>query len=49
MLVAYVVAREKGTVKAGELRRYLRTKLPEHMVPARYVQVERMPLLRAGR
>jgi len=49
VLVAYVVAREKGAVKAGELRRYLRTKLPEHMVPARYVQVERMPLLASGK
>ena len=49
VLVAYVVAREKGAVKAGELKRYLRTKLPEHMVPARYVQVEKMPLLASGK
>src|SRR5260370_41352450 len=37
------------TPDAGELRRYLRTKLPEHMVPAGYWQVERMPLLPSGK
>jgi len=48
-LVAYVVAGEEGTPSARELRRYLRSKLPEHMVPASYVRVEEMPLLPSGK
>ena len=49
-LSAYVVARdEKAVPAAGELRRYLRAKLPEHMVPARYWRVEQMPLLANGK
>jgi acyl carrier protein len=48
-LVAYVVPTAKGVVNARELRRYLRTKLPEHMVPARYVQMEKLPLLPSGK
>ena len=48
-LVAYVVSTAKGVVNAGELRRHLRTKLPEHMVPARYVQMEKLPLLPSGK
>ena len=47
-LVAYVVAGE-GAPSARELRRYLRSKLPEHMVPASYVRVEEMPLLPSGK
>jgi acyl carrier protein len=49
-LVAYLVTAEKDAVlSARELRRYLRTKLPEHMVPASYVMVEEMPLLPSGK
>ncbi len=48
-LVAYVVAGEEGTPSARELRRYVRSKLPEHMVPASYVKVEEMPLLASGK
>ena len=33
----------------GELRRYLRTKLPEHMVPAAYWRVQKLPLLPSGK
>ena len=49
-LSAYVVA--KGGVSSpadGELRRYLRTKLPEHMIPASYWQLEALPLLPSGK
>ena len=49
-LVAYLVTAEKDSIlSARELRRYLRTKLPEHMVPASYVRVEAMPLLPSGK
>ena len=53
-LVAYVrfteAEKEKQPVAgAGELRRYMRSKLPEHMVPASYREVERWPLLPSGK
>src|ERR1700687_6237820 len=48
-LVAYVVGGEEGTPSARELRRHVRSKLPEHMVPASYVRVEEMPLLASGK
>jgi amino acid adenylation domain-containing protein len=49
-LVAYLVGRgDESALNARELRKYLRTKLPEHMVPASYVLVEKMPLLPSGK
>ncbi|MGC1373346.1 MAG: amino acid adenylation domain-containing protein, partial [Candidatus Sulfotelmatobacter sp.] len=53
-LVAYVRFTEAENEKqpvagAGELRRYMRSKLPEHMVPASYREVERWPLLPSGK
>ena len=50
-LAAYLVPNEdtKSAPSAGELRRYLRTTLPEHMVPASYWQVEVLPLLPSGK
>jgi surfactin family lipopeptide synthetase A len=49
-LSAYVVGIDgKPAAGAGELRRYLRTKLPEHMVPAGYWQLNKLPLLPSGK
>ena len=48
-LIAYVVGKEGSGPSARELRRYVRTKLPEHMVPASFVQVEELPLLSSGK
>jgi amino acid adenylation domain-containing protein len=48
-LVAYLVARDGKMPTARELRRHLRAKLPEPMVPARYVVLERLPLLSSGK
>jgi amino acid adenylation domain-containing protein len=48
-LVAYLVAGDGGTPDGRELRRHLRSKLPEHMVPARFVQVAELPLLSSGK
>jgi len=36
-LVAYVVAKPIGTPSAGQLRKYLQDRLPEYMVPSRFV------------
>jgi amino acid adenylation domain-containing protein len=44
-LVAYVV----GEVEAGVLRENLRRELPEHMVPAAFVALERLPLTPNGK
>jgi amino acid adenylation domain-containing protein len=45
-LSAYLVTTASN---AGELRRYVRNKLPEHMVPAEYWQLEQLPLLPSGK
>ena len=48
-LVAYLVPEDRENSDGRELRRYLRSKLPEHMVPARFVQVAELPLLSSGK
>ncbi|MET0398247.1 MAG: amino acid adenylation domain-containing protein [Longimicrobiaceae bacterium] len=49
-LAAYVVAREGAEAPgAAELRELLRERLPEHMVPAAYVRLERLPLTSNGK
>jgi len=51
-LVAYWVAREGETTdipEAAALREHLRAELPEHMVPARLIRLDRMPLTAHGK
>jgi amino acid adenylation domain-containing protein len=48
-LVGYVVWREGGEVAAGEIREHLRERLPEYMVPNRFVTLERLPLTSGGK
>jgi acyl carrier protein len=48
-LVAYLVAVDGEKLNGRELRRHLRMKLLEHMVPARYVVVEGFPRLTSGK
>jgi acyl carrier protein len=48
-LVAYLVPEDAEKADGRELRRYLRSKLPEHMVPARFVKVAELPLLPSGK
>ncbi|MFN6438443.1 MAG: amino acid adenylation domain-containing protein, partial [Nostoc sp. DedSLP01] len=47
-LVAYVVSLEQH-LKARELRRFLKQKLPEYMIPAAFVQLETLPLTANGK
>ena len=47
-IVAYVVPRERP-LPAGELRAFLKERLPEYMLPARFVSIERMPQLPNGK
>ncbi|WP_328718081.1 amino acid adenylation domain-containing protein [Streptomyces sp. NBC_00247] len=48
-LVAYLVPTDGTAPAAAELRRALARDLPEHMVPARYVTLERIPLTPNGK
>jgi acyl carrier protein len=48
-LVAYVVPRPEQPPTVSTLRRFLREKLPEYMVPAAFVLLEQLPLTRNGK
>jgi amino acid adenylation domain-containing protein len=48
-LVAYVVAESAQAPTIGKLRASLKEKLPEYMVPTRYVLLEAMPLTANGK
>lgn len=48
-LVAYVVPRAGEMPTPTELRRHLRTKLPEYMVPQHFVDMDELPLTPAGK
>jgi aspartate racemase len=43
-LVAYVVPSQEQVLSTSELRRYLKEKLPDHMVPSAFVRLEALPL-----
>ncbi|MCL4265806.1 MAG: amino acid adenylation domain-containing protein [Anaerolineae bacterium] len=42
-LVGYIVAAPEQTLLIGDLRQYLKTRLPEYMVPSLFVELETMP------
>ncbi|MEH1781198.1 MAG: amino acid adenylation domain-containing protein [Nostoc sp.] len=48
-LVAYVVSKVEQSPKVAELRRFLKQKLPEYMVPSAFVQLEALPLTANGK
>jgi amino acid adenylation domain-containing protein len=48
-LVAYVVAKEKGRASSSELRTYLKTKMPDWMVPSSILLIEQMPMTANGK
>ncbi|HYO60253.1 non-ribosomal peptide synthetase/type I polyketide synthase [Archangium sp.] len=48
-LVAYVVARGEKAPAPAELRSYLKSKLPEYMVPFAFVSLDTMPLTPNGK
>jgi|GEM_PF-313343 len=48
-VIAHVVARRQPAPQAAELRSFLRQSLPEHMVPARFVFLPRLPLTANGK
>ena len=48
-LVAYLVTRDGRAPVANEVRRFLRSKLPDYMVPSDYTIVDALPLLPNGK
>jgi non-ribosomal peptide synthetase component F len=48
-LTAYVVGEDKAALSPQELREFLRTRLPAHMVPALFVEMSELPLLPSGK
>jgi amino acid adenylation domain-containing protein len=48
-LVAYIVARESATLNAGELREFLRSSVPEYMVPSVFIFLDALPLTPSGK
>jgi amino acid adenylation domain-containing protein len=48
-LVAYIVAEGGAAPAVGELRAFLRDRLPEYMVPTAYVALDSLPLTPSGK
>jgi len=48
-LVAYIVANEGQAATAAELRKFLRARLPEHMVPSAFIFLDAFPLTPIGK
>ncbi len=48
-LVAYLVCREGERPSAGDLRAFLKQKLPDPMIPSAFVLLDRMPLTENGK
>lgn len=48
-LVGYVVLKQAGSLQTPALQSWLRSKLPDYMVPARYVFLEELPLTHNGK
>src|SRR5690606_4422740 len=48
-LVAYWVATAAASPESGDLRRFLKSCLPEYLVPAAFVKLERLPISANGK
>lgn len=48
-LVAYIVPRQEPAPTIGELRQYLKEKLPEYMVPSAFVFLKELPVTANGK
>jgi amino acid adenylation domain-containing protein/non-ribosomal peptide synthase protein (TIGR01720 family) len=48
-LVAYIVIEKQQSVSNSELRRFLKEKLPEYMVPSVFIKLEALPLTPNGK
>src|SRR5262249_54902099 len=48
-IVGYIVARNQPPPSSGELREFLRVRLPEYMIPASFVSLNVLPLNANGK
>jgi amino acid adenylation domain-containing protein len=48
-ITAYVVSAQQPAPTAGELRAWLKERLPEYMVPSAWMHLERLPLTASGK
>jgi amino acid adenylation domain-containing protein len=48
-LAAYVATPDRSAVSANDLRKHLRERVPEHMVPATFIFLESLPLTSTGK
>ena len=48
-IVAYIIPKENSEIKLKEIRRFLRTKLPDYMVPNYIVKIDKLPLTQNGK
>jgi acyl-CoA synthetase (AMP-forming)/AMP-acid ligase II len=48
-LVAYVVPNQRQTLEIDELRRFLKEKLPDYMLPSVFVIIDALPLTPTGK
>jgi amino acid adenylation domain-containing protein len=48
-LVAYVVTNQRQTLQVDDLRRFLKEKLPDYMVPSAFVIIDALPLAPSGK
>ncbi len=49
LLVAYVVLHKNKTISAAELRNFLKDRIPDYMVPSRFLFLEGLPLTMSGK
>jgi acyl-coenzyme A synthetase/AMP-(fatty) acid ligase/acyl carrier protein len=48
-LIAYFISRQLSPPSTSDLREFLRGNLPDHMVPSRFIRLEKLPLLSTGK
>jgi acyl carrier protein len=48
-LVAYLVARREQSFDASDVRKYLKQRLPEYMIPSALVRLDELPLTPSGK
>ena len=48
-LIAYIVPKPEKTINTIEIRRFLKDKIPDYMIPNTFVQIEAMPLTPNGK